>query len=93
MSAIRFLTTVSRSVKHGLFSDPAVMQQVCKPFATMELTANGEHVQMVVAQRRTSLQIMFMTGSQSNGTVPYAEQPRQDAIASFAITLSTNGYH
>jgi exportin-2 (importin alpha re-exporter) len=30
MAATRFLTTVARSVHHGLFKEPAVLQQVCE---------------------------------------------------------------
>lgn len=37
MSAIRFLTTVSRSVKAGLFQDAATMTQICEKIVVPNL--------------------------------------------------------
>ncbi len=37
MAAIRFLTTLARSVHSGLFQDDAVLQQACPPCPTSHL--------------------------------------------------------
>ena len=42
MSAIRFLTTVSRSVHHGLFRDPNTLKQICENIIIPNLRVRAE---------------------------------------------------
>jgi hypothetical protein len=41
MSAIRFLTTVARSVHHTLFQGPGVLQQVCEAIVLPNLKVSA----------------------------------------------------
>ena len=41
MSAIRFLTTVARSVHHTLFKEPSVLRQICEAIVLPNLRVRG----------------------------------------------------
>jgi hypothetical protein len=42
MAAIRFLTTVSKSVHHGLFGEPTALQQICESIIVPNLRVRPE---------------------------------------------------
>lgn len=55
MSALRFLSTVSRSVHASLFAAPGVLRQVCESIVLPNLRVSGAHACVCAWRRCTAL--------------------------------------